>query len=270
MRTARKSKSISRCSLASIHRLRSAASPSPSAQSSLRCATAGSTARHTRSNPSSMSAIFTRPRWAGWIALHFCHAFAGRQLAHLSRHHAGRHRRARRVFGRLPIGSATRLSFDEFSLLRAFSLLLVVASSAASVVMKRDLLAILALGASGLAMALAHRPRTLTRCGAGANRRGYFDDYAAAVRVDEAAQRWWLAGWHQGQAFAAAPPVQLTRCVVGISAPASLWRSSASSRSPRARAKASSRRTTSKTANPSPVPPTSSGPSSWIFAASTP
>ncbi len=58
------------------------------------------------------------------------------------------------VFGRLPVGSAPRFSFDELSLLRAFSLLLVVASSAASVVLKRDLLAILALGASGLAMAL--------------------------------------------------------------------------------------------------------------------
>jgi NADH:ubiquinone oxidoreductase subunit 5 (subunit L)/multisubunit Na+/H+ antiporter MnhA subunit len=56
--------------------------------------------------------------------------------------------------GRLPIGSLTRFSFDQLSLLRAFSLLLVVAASAASVVMKRDLLAILALGASGLAMAL--------------------------------------------------------------------------------------------------------------------
>ncbi|NJM42234.1 MAG: DUF4040 domain-containing protein [Anaerolineae bacterium] len=58
------------------------------------------------------------------------------------------------VFGRLPIGNLTRFSFDQLSLLRAFSLLLVVAASAASVIMKRDLLAILALGASGLAMAL--------------------------------------------------------------------------------------------------------------------
>ena len=58
------------------------------------------------------------------------------------------------LFGRLPIGSVQRFTFDEFSGLRASSLLLVVGASAASVVLKRDLLAILALGASGLAMAL--------------------------------------------------------------------------------------------------------------------
>jgi NADH:ubiquinone oxidoreductase subunit 5 (subunit L)/multisubunit Na+/H+ antiporter MnhA subunit len=58
------------------------------------------------------------------------------------------------IVGRLPFSSATRLSFDEFSLLRAAGLVMVCASSLAALVMKRDVLAILALGASGLAMAL--------------------------------------------------------------------------------------------------------------------
>lgn len=58
------------------------------------------------------------------------------------------------IVGRLPISSATSFSFDQFSLLRAAGLVMVCASSLAALVMKRDVLAILALGASGIAMAL--------------------------------------------------------------------------------------------------------------------
>lgn len=56
--------------------------------------------------------------------------------------------------GRMPMGDLTRLSFGSFSVLRAASLLLSVGAAAASVVLKRDLQAIVALGASGIAMAL--------------------------------------------------------------------------------------------------------------------
>ncbi|MCX6019293.1 MAG: proton-conducting transporter membrane subunit [Chloroflexi bacterium] len=58
------------------------------------------------------------------------------------------------LVGRMPLGDATHFTFDENSWLRAAGLLITCGASIAALVMKRDILAILALGASGIAMAL--------------------------------------------------------------------------------------------------------------------
>jgi multicomponent K+:H+ antiporter subunit A len=58
------------------------------------------------------------------------------------------------LFGRLPFGAEARVALEELNWLRIAALLVTCGASIAALLMKRDVLAILALGASGIAMAL--------------------------------------------------------------------------------------------------------------------
>jgi len=58
------------------------------------------------------------------------------------------------LYGRLPFGAEASVSFTEMNWLRVAALLITCGASIAALLMQRDVLAILALGASGIAMAL--------------------------------------------------------------------------------------------------------------------